>query len=142
MVSPVTIKIFSYKGTTIRDLGGKNQKSNLVVFIIQTEKCNKNLAVSELKAQLKQICTIISNFNSKNLNQIKTLQFNVLFSFSTFFMYENNLEGVKETGKKTINQRLILSLKKKQNNQSLVRKSILSDHCCYQSKLAITIRSW
>ena len=38
MVSPVTIKNFTYKGTTIRDLGGKNQKSNLVVFITKTEK--------------------------------------------------------------------------------------------------------
>ena len=43
MVSTVTIKIISYKGTTttIRDLGGKNQKSNLVVFITKTKKCKK-----------------------------------------------------------------------------------------------------
>ena len=68
--------------------------------------------VAELKAQLKQTFTIVSNFVLKNLNQIKTLQFNFLFSFSTFFMYENNLEGVEETGKNTINQGLILSLKK------------------------------
>ena len=76
----------------------------------------QNLMVAELKAQLNQTCTIISNFVFKNVNQIKTLQFNFLFSFSTFFMYENNLEGAEETGKKTINQGLILSLKK----QSLV----------------------
>ena len=35
---PVTIKIISYKGTIIRDFGGKNQKSNLVVFINKTKK--------------------------------------------------------------------------------------------------------
>ena len=72
----------------------------------------KNLMVAELKAQLKQTNTIISNYVFKNLNKIKTLKFNFSFSFSTFFMYENNLEGVKETEKKTINQRLNLSLKK------------------------------
>ena len=77
--------------------------------------------VAELKAQLKQTGTNIPSFDFKNLNQIKTLQVNFSFSFSTFFMYENNLEGVKETGKKTFNQRLILSLKK-QNNQSLLKK--------------------
>ena len=41
MVSTVIIKIISYEGTTIRDLGGKNQKSNLVVFITKTKKRKK-----------------------------------------------------------------------------------------------------
>ena len=86
----------------------------------------QNLMVAELKAQLKQTCTIISNFVFKNLNQIKTLQFNFLFSFSNFFMYKNNLEGVKEAGKKTISQKLILTLKKNQNDQSLMQKKASS----------------
>ena len=98
----------------------------------------QNLMVAELKAQLKQTCTIISNFVFKNVNQIKTLQFNFLFSFSTFFMYENNLEGVKETGKKTINQRLILSLKKKQSLVSSVTIKSIS-YKAQQSEILVEI---
>ena len=101
----------------------------------------QNLMVAELKAQLKQTCTIISNFVFKNLNQIKTLQFNFLFSFSTFFMYENNLEGVEETGKKTINQRLILSLKKKQSLVSPVTIKIISYKAQQSEILVEKIRS-
>ena len=50
MVSTVTIKIISYKGTTIRDLGGKNQKSNLVVLITKLRNA-QTLMVAELKAR-------------------------------------------------------------------------------------------